>query len=280
MAPIIFSRTVTLAAPAASITLPSIPQSAKDLLIFARVRFDANTVNDQYVGLRINGDASSVYRANASFATTAGLTSAIVGDGFNTSELILGHVNEDQAGTAGMFATFQASIMRYAQAEPHAVNATGIFVFDDGNTDSEYRRVMAGGYHNDAVAVTSLELMNEAADPFAVGSELTVIGFAQTGDAAVVSRAAAAGTVLDFQGPTILDYTASAGANNFTATSLVLGRTLLVRITGGDGTTTIGLPAGTESLGSGYVAGDDAWLSITCVDESLPQFIAQIRDVA
>jgi len=279
VAPIIFSRTARLSAPAASILLSSIPQTAKDLLLLARVRFDSDLTNNLYVGLRINSDSSAVYRANATYATTGGYTTAIVGDGFNTSELILGEVNEAQGGTAGMFATFQGSIMRYASAEPHAVNAHGIMIFDDGNIDSEYRRTAAGGYHNSSVAVSSLQLINETGANFAADSELTVIGFAESGDAAVIARSALAGTILDFAGDSIKDYTAASGANVLSATNPQLGRTLLVRISGGDGTTTFTLPAGTELTANTYVAGAAGWLSITCVDEAGPAFLATLRDV-
>ena len=277
-APVVFARNHRLSAASPTLQIASIPQTAAHLEILVTTRFDASVTNQQFVGLRINGDSSSVYRANASQGSTGSLSTGIGGDGYNVAQFVIGEVNEAQANHAGMFGTFRGMIPRYAEAIPHGLVGIGSQIFDDGNTDTEYQRIVAGGWHNSAVAITQLDVFNEEAADFAVGSELQIWGLAESGDLSLISRAA--GTLaLDFEGEEFLDIALSAGANVFTASNPKLGKLIQARLTGGDGTSTITLPAGTEVLEDSYVAGSAAWLSIRCVDESGPAFIANLKDI-
>ena len=277
--PIVFSRTARLSSPAATLTLASIPQTAHDLLFHVRARLDTDMTNNLFLGLRVNGDSSAVYRNVASYATTTTYATGIVGDGFNVTEHILAELNEAQGATAGMFTTVFGMIPRYSTAEQHAINGLGNFIFDDGSAESEYRRVVSGGYHNSAVAISSLVLMNETGANFAADTQLTVYGLAEAGDAIVAARSA--GTLaLDFEGDEFKDISVVAGANVFTATNARIGRTLQCKLTGGDGTTTLTLPTGTELIDNSYVAGQDAWLTIRCSNEIGPEFIATVKDIA
>lgn len=276
--PILFARNARLTSAGPTIQLASIPQTAAHLEILVRTRYDSDTTNDQYVGLRFNGDSGANYRSTASQGSTASLTTGLGGDGYNANQLSLGHVNENQANHAGMFHNFRGMVSRYAEAIPHNLLGIGHYIFDDGNAESEYRRLLSAGYHDDASAITQIDVFNQNAADFAVGSEIQVWGLAAEGDAASIARSA--GTlVLDFAGDALKDITLAAGANVFSAVNPVLGSLLQCKLTGGDGTTTITFPTGTEVLENNYVAGADAWLSIRCTNETGPEFIANLKDL-
>jgi hypothetical protein len=136
---------------------------------------------------------------------------------------------------------------------------------------------------NDATAITELNLLNQNADDFAVGSQITVWGLAEEGDVASVARSALTGAPnpsIDFDGDELKDYTVTAAVlNTFGVSNPRLGRTIYVNLTGGDGSSTIAFAAGIEVLENNYVAGADAWLVIKCVDEAGPGFIANLKDV-
>ena len=276
--PIIFARNARLTVAGPTISLASIPQTAAHLAVMVNARYATDTTNAQFLGMRFNGDSGANYRNNASYASTTSFGTGIGGDGFGVTQMIIGEVNENQAGTAGMFSNFQGTIPRYAESIAHSLFGMGQFIIDDGNVESEYVRHVMGGYHNSLAPITQLSVVNENAANFAIGSEIQVWGFAATGDAHRVARSA--GTLaLDFAGDAFRDIPLSAGANVFTATNPTLGTLLQCRLSGGDGTSTITLPAGTELLEDSYVAGDPAWLSIRCTDETGPAFIANLKDV-
>jgi len=283
-APIIFSRTATLGAAATTLTLSAIPQTARDLMISLRARYDVDTTNQQWMGLRLNGDASLLYRSNASGATTTTYSQNFAGDGFNVAQFSLGWLNEAQAGTAGMFATWLLFLPRYSIAEVHALNGIGTMIWDTGALEGAYYRESVGGYHNSAVAISSLELLNQNAQDFAVDTEITVYGLESPGDVHIASRGTLAGAptpTLDFDpaADSILDYAATNAAQTFSASNVTLGRELYIQITGGGGSTTIAFPAGTLVLENNYVAGADAVMIIKCVNETGPVFIANLKDV-
>ena len=283
-APIIFSRTATLAVAASTLTLSAIPQTARDLLISLRARYDTDTTTAQWLGLRLNGDSSLLYRANASGATTTTYSQNFGGDGFNVGQFSLGWLAEAQAGTAGMFSTWNLLLPRYSVAEVHAINGQGTTIWDTGANEGTYYRQTVGGYHNSAVAISSLELLNQNAADFAVDTEISVYGLETPGDVNITSRGTLAGAptpTLDFDpaADAILDYAATNAAQTFSASNVTLGRELYVHITGGGGSTTIAFPAGTLVLENNYVAGADAVLIIKCINETGPVFIANLKDI-
>lgn len=274
-----FSRTASLGAPAASLTLSTIPATATHLLVIVRVRSDNVTTPGQWVALRLNSDAGpDTYDGNTLQFTAASAT-GLSGDGIDLEQWPLGFVTPSDA-PAGIWSTYFCVIPRYALAEAHMLLGLGFGRNDDPDTsDSNFGTFLAGAQHKPAVlaGVNALQLIPQSGN-LAAGSSITAIGLLGAGDASTITRAA--GTLaLDFTGPEFLDVTVAPGANNFTATNPLLGRTISVRISGGDGTTTIGLPAGTEVLGNTYVAGQVAWLVIRCVNEVGPAFIAHLRDV-
>lgn len=275
-----FTRSSTLSVAAASLTLGSIPSTADHLLLVIRARSDNVITNNQWLGLRINGDAGpDTYDGN-----TLRFTSATAGgqaaDGIDLEQYILGD-NCPSDVAAGIFGTHFAVIPRYAVVEPHAILSLGFSRIDDVNTsDANFGTYLGGAQHvpGVAAAVSSLVVVPQSGN-LAAGSSITAIGLIQSGDASVIRRTAQVGTVLDFAGDEFKDVTLAPGVNTFTATNPRLGRTLSLRVSGGDGTTSIVLPTGTELLADSYVAGQAGWAILRCTDEVAPAFIAQLRDI-
>ena len=275
-----FTRTASLSVAAASLTLSSIPATADHLLVLVRARSDNVTTNNQWLGLRPNNDTGpDTYDGN-----TLRFVSASAGgqnsDGIDLEQFILGDLCPSDVA-AGIFGSHLVVIPRYAVAEPHALISIGFSRIDDVNTsDANFGTYLAGAQHVPAVAaaVSSLVVVPQSGN-LAAGSSITVVGLIQSGDAAVIRRTAQVGTVLDFAGDEFKDVTLTPGANTFTATNPRLGRTISLRVSGGDGTTTITLPTGTEILGNTYIAGQAGWIVLRCTDEVAPSFIAQLRDI-
>jgi hypothetical protein len=272
-----FVRQATLAAPAATLSSPTLPATAAHLLFMVRARSDNQTTNNLWLGLRLNAEAGpATYDGN-----TLRLTSATAGgqasDGIDLNQFVLGDLTPSDTA-AGVFGVHWGMIPRYAQAEPHILVAPGFARVDNLDTsDANFGTYLAAGQHKPAVlaAVTSLQLLCQTGN-LAVGTQLVVWGLLESGDAAVMARSA--GTLaIDFAGDEFKDVTLAAGVNTFTSTNPKLGRTITLRLSGGDGTSSVALPTGTKQLrASSYVAGSPAWLVIRCVDEVGPGFIATL----
>lgn len=274
-----FTRTATLAVAGPSLVLSGIPQTAQHLAFIVRARSD-NLTSSVFLGLRLNADAGpNTYDGNTMRFVSAA-AAGLQDDGIDLEQVGLQDlVPSDTA--AGIWGYTVGWIPRYSVAEPHAVIGQGFSRPDDvATSDANFGTYGVGAQHVPAVlaAVSSLEVIAESGN-LAVGSQITVIGFLEQGDATVYQRSAQVGTVLDFAGAAFKDVTLTPGANTFTSTNPRLGRTLTLRCSGGDGTTTIALPAGTEKLSDSYVPGAPAWIAIQCVDEGTPGFVANIRDV-
>lgn len=279
MPPIVFSRSATLGSPAASLSLGSIPQTAQFLMFHIAARLDTSNTDDLSLDMQINASATAQYDGNTSKGTTASLTTGVANDGQNQAAWRLADLTTADAPT-GIMTEVWGIIPRYAAAEFHT--ALWIASTVDGAAVTDLWRHFGHGI-NDSVnaAITSLDLGAETGQNFAAGSKITIWGFGDSGTVtpATIARSALGSTAIDFLGDEFKDYTASAGANNFTATNVTLGRTISVRISGGDGSTTIGFPSGTQVLENNYSAGNDAWLIIRCTNETGPEFIATLKDI-
>lgn len=276
-----FTRNAALVAPAASLTLSGIPATADHLLVILRGRSDNVITNNQWLGLRLNGDAGpDTYDGNTLRFVSASAAGQAA-DGIDLEQWVLGD-NTPSDVAAGIFSMHFALIPRYALAEAHMLLSLGFGRIDDVNTsDANFATYLSGAQHVPAVlaAVSSLVLVPQSGN-LAAGSSITVIGLLASGDAAVIRRSAQVGTVLDFAGDEFKDATLAPGVNTFTATNPRLGRTISVRVSGGDGTSSIVLPAGTELVANTYVAGQAGWVVLRCTDEAGPAFLAQVRDIA
>lgn len=273
-----FSRTATLGAAAATLTLSAIPQTAQHLLVRVRARSDNQTATGLFLGLRLNGDAGpNTYDGNTLRWTTS--AAAQPDSGIDLEQFSLGDLTPSDTAS-GIWNEHLGLLPRYTQAEAHMWASMGFGRFDNVDTSAaNFGTYLAGGQHVPSVlaAVTSLVVVPEAGN-LAAGSSITVWGLLENADASTIARSA--GTVaLDFSADEFKDVPLSPGVNAFTATNPRLGRTISARLSGGDGTTSITLPAGTEKLSDSYVAGAAAWLVIRCVDESGPGYIASLRDV-
>ena len=283
--PIIFARTDRLTVAGPTLSISSIPSTARHLFWMLRARLDSATGNNQWIGMRFNGDAGANYDSVAVETSTSGTfyQVGIAGDGLGITQFILSELNDADA-PAGMFTEMWGFISDYGQATQHALQGWGQRIFDDGNIETEYRSTICRGYHDSGVAISSIDILNEAADNLAIDSSLTIWGMADVGDVATISRGALGGAptpTLDFDpsADQILDYTATNAAQTFSATNVTLGRELYINVTGGGGSTTLTMPAGTDVLEDNYVAGADAWIIIKVVNETGPQLIANIKDV-
>lgn len=279
MPPILFARTATLGSPAASLALNSIPQTAKHLIFNVRARLATSSTDDLSLDMTINGDATAQYDSLVSKGNTGGLGTGLGNDGLNQAAWRLADLSTSDA-QAGIFTQVWGYLPRYNEAEFH--QALWIATTVDGPAVTDLWRKLGAGL-NDAVsaAITSLEIAAETAQNLAAGSEITVWGLGEDGTIlpTSIARSSLGSAQIDFLGDEFKDYTASAGANNFTAINPTLGRTISVRISGGDGSTTIGFPTGTQVLEDNYVAGQPAWLIIRCTNETGPEFIATLKDV-
>jgi hypothetical protein len=279
--PIIFARTVTLGVAGPTLDLTSIPQTADHLFFRIRARKDVDIINDEFLGLRVNANATGIYSGHASQATTATFNIGVGGDGvLNDTEMAIAELATNE-GSGGVFQELFGWIARYTEAENHVLHGFGTSM--DGPLIADVKGHRFNYVINDASAITQLNLFNEPGDDFAIGTEISVWGMAGVGDIATVARSAQAGApnpVIDFAGDSLKDYTVTAAVlNSFSASNPRLGRTIKVNLTGGDGASTIAFPVGTEVLENNYVAGADAWLIIECVDEAGPEFIANLKDV-
>lgn len=274
-----FVRTATLAAPAPTLSSPSLPATAQHLMFLVRARSHNQTAVNLVLGLRLNAEAGpNTYDGN-----TLRFTSATAGgqadDGIDLEQISLGDLTPSDV-ESGVWNVHWGLIPRYAQSEPHMVVQLGFGRPDDLNTsDANFATYLGGSQHRPGVnaAVSTLQLFAEVGD-LAVGTEITCWGLLGSGDAAVMARTAGAVGAIDFNGDEFKDVTLAPGANVFTSTNPRLGRTISLRLSGGDGTTTVTLPAGTVKLRDTYVAGQAAWLVIRCVDEVGPGFIATLSD--
>lgn len=279
--PIIFSRTASLGAPAATLALTAIPQTADHLLCRIRCRKDTDVTNDEWLGLRVNNDSSGIYNCQASQATTATFNIGVGGDGvLNDTEMTIAELATNE-GLGGVFQELFFWLPRYTEAEEHVLMGLGTSMDGVGIADVKGHRFNA--IINDANLIDELNLLNENADDFATGTSITVWGLLEEGDVSSVARSALGGAPnpsIDFDGDEIKDYTVTAAVlNTFGTTNPRLGRTIYVNLTGGDGASTIAFGAGIEVLENNYVAGADAWLIIKCVDEVGPGYIANLKDV-
>lgn len=274
-----FVRTATLAAPASTLSSPSLPASAQHLMFLVRARSHDQTAINLFCGLRINGDVGpNTYDGNTLRFVSSSATGQ-ADDGIDLEQFALGDLTPSDV-ESGVWNVHWGLIPRYAQAEPHMLLVSGFARPDDSNaSDANFGTYLLGGQHRPAVnvAVSTLQVVAETGN-LAVGTSITCWGLLESGDAAVMARSPGAVGAIDFNGDEFKDVTLAPGANVFTSTNPRLGRTISLRLSGGDGTTTVSLPAGTVKLRDTYVAGQAAWLVIRCVDEAGPGFIATLAD--
>lgn len=274
--PIIFSRTASLGAPAATLSLTGIPQTADHLLFRIRCRKDTELTNDEGLYLRVNGSSSNIYNCQASQATTGAFSTGVGGDGvLNDTELVIAELATNE-GLGAVFQELWGILPDYASSDEHVIMGLGTSM--DGATIADLNAHRFNGVINDANPITQLNILNEGGDNFAAGTAISVWGLADEGDVSVIARSAGTLTI-DFEGDEFKDVTLAAGVNTFTFTNPVLGRNITVFLTGGDGTTSITLPGTVQKLEDNYVAGAAAVMFLRCTNETGPEYIATIKDV-
>ncbi len=276
--PIIFSRTIALGGAGASLTLSSIPQTANHLMFRVRARSSNDATAGNHLALRPNASAEAAsYDGNTQVFSTASAGQA--DDGIDLTRHILGNLTHNTA-PAGVFNEHWGMIPRYALAEHHVIMSLGFGrAAAADNNAANFETCLSGGSWRPATptAITSLQILAEIGN-IDVGSEITVWGLLDTATASSVKRSAGS-LAVDFAGDEFKTLTLTAGDNAFTMTNPALGRVITYVLSGGNGTTTITLPATVKMLEENYVPGQPAFMFLRCVDEIAPEYVATIKNV-
>lgn len=276
--PIIFSRSIALGGAGASLVLSSIPQTADHLMFRVRARSSNDATASNHLALRPNSSAEAAsYDGNTEVFTTA--SGGQADDGIDLTRHILGDITHNDA-PAGVFNEHWGMIPRYRQAEHHVIMSLGFGRFDGLDTNAaNFETCLSAGSWRPAtpIAITSLQILAEIGN-LDVGSEITVWGLLDTATASSVKRSAGSTTV-DFAGDEFKDVGLAAGDNAFSLTNPAIGRVITVALTGGNGTTTITLPATVKMLEENYSPGQPAFMFLRCVNEIGPEYVATIKNV-
>lgn len=147
--------TITLSSSASSVTFSSIPSTYRDLILVLTPK----TTNDRELGLQFNSDTSAHY----SFVQAGGDGSATFSNSSSTrtyARIVQTEAGDQRSGIV--------QIMDYSATDKHKN------VLTRGNADGEVKMVVSRWPSTSAV--TTMVVMNNAAESFLVGSTFSLYG--------------------------------------------------------------------------------------------------------
>tara|TARA_R110000868_G_scaffold376295_1_gene641144 strand:+ start:269 stop:793 length:525 start_codon:yes stop_codon:yes gene_type:complete len=161
--------TQTLGTAEAIVTFSSIPQTYTDLVFVTQSRASTAGVNDKDIGIRFNGDASSVY----SRTTLSGNGSTATSFRATGNNVVYGAQHPLSSGTANVLGVATWNIMNYSQADTY--KTVLVRSSCDGASVNDVRTVV-GLWRGTIAGITSLSLILASGGSFAVGSTFSLYG--------------------------------------------------------------------------------------------------------
>ena len=161
--------TQTLVSTSATVTISSISQGYTDLVLVTQSRASTTGTYDTDIGIRFNGDTSSVYSRTAIYGTGSSAASfRATGEG-----CIFGAVHPLSSGTANVWGIATYNIMNYSQATTYK---TILVRSSCTGASADDTRAVVGLWRATPTAITSLSLILASGGSFAIGSTFTLYG--------------------------------------------------------------------------------------------------------
>lgn len=171
MATHILISSTSLSSSQSSITFSSIPQTYKDLVIYAFLRSDRATATDDQIVLRFNSNSNSnTYYGRILYGNGATANSAEDNSTFFQLYGLSG-----AGATTGAFGTSQIYIQRYAGSSTKQISAES-HLLSNSTTTEHNRTQLYGGIFANTTAVTSISLQPYFGSNFISGSMVSLYG--------------------------------------------------------------------------------------------------------